>query len=150
MIQLSGFIDDVSKVAMRSGLDRGQDSWPDTTSASPSSPLSKRDLPEPTCQHVSGYPSIRDIPNLPHISDNLPRGNRSVMSASVKAFFGVVAVDLASALPSEESSLGQANVALLSTISPVWSNDPARGISADDMYFSIRRQETNPGYQFGS
>ena len=66
------------------------------------------------------------------------------MSASVKAFFGVVAVDLQSAVGSEESSLGQAKVALVSTTSPDLSNDSARGISAEDMYFSIRRQETKP------
>ena len=66
------------------------------------------------------------------------------MSARVKALLGVVAVDAAPVAISEESSRGQANVALLSTMSPLLSNVSDRGISEEDMYFSIRRHETKP------
>jgi hypothetical protein len=82
------------------------------------------------------------------MSESSPRGKVRDMSARVKAVLGVVAVDLPLAsTASPESSRGQAKVALFKTISPAVSDNSARGTSADDMYFSIRRHETKPDPQ---
>lgn len=70
------------------------------------------------------------------------------MSARVKAFFGVAAVDIVpSALRGVESSRGQVKVAFVRMMSPSPLYGSIRETSFNVIYFSMRRHETNPDDQ---
>jgi hypothetical protein len=76
--------------------------------------------------------------------DNFPFGKRTLTSARVNAFFGVVAVDRIPVFIAAESSRGQVMVAFVSTISPFPVYFCTVSTSVKERYFSIRLQDTKP------